>query len=308
MKINERPFRGNDDLFGIGQLVRGAYAKAPDWNAWSFARFDIWAQRRIGDEQVYDRRDWHKDIRLWETEQGKLIGSALFESDHDAALITDPDHPEITEALLNWAEARHSEKGIADGPLSIEAMASNTFHEQLLRSRDYVKITGHYIHRQKRLDDAQVEPVLLPEGFVVTPMETPGEMKRFHAAVKTVFGFEDSVEVYRIVQRAPSYVPELDLILLSKGGKVAAFCTAWFDKENSVAELEPVGTVPDFRKRGLGTALLAEASNCLRALGCNKVTVNSWSESIGANQLYEAAGFQAKVKIGGWERKVIVPD
>jgi mycothiol synthase len=303
MTISERPFTRHDDLFRIGTLIRRAYTQVPYWNAWSFARFDIWAQRRIADEKVHGRKDWHRDIHLWETDRGRLVGAVLFESAHEAAFITDPDGPEITAVMLDWAEARYAGKNSVDEPLQVEAMESNAIQEQHLRSRHYVKLPGHYIHREKALGDAQVEPVTLPEGFVIKPMETLEEMKRFHLAVKAVFGFEDSIEVYRIVQQAPSFVPELDLIILSDEGEVAAFCTAWLDEESGDAELEPVGTVPDHRKKGLGSALIAEASNRLRRLGCEKVTVNSWSESVGANKLYESAGLEATVNIDSWEKR-----
>jgi GNAT superfamily N-acetyltransferase len=302
MKVSGRSFRSNDDLFMIGALIRRAYLQAPRWNAWSFARFDIWAQRRIAGVSVHGEQGWRQDIRLWETGGGRLVGAILFDSDHGAALIVDPDQRQITEAMLDWVEARSDGKRTTDRPLSIEAMESNAFQEELLRSRNYVKTSGHYIHREKPLDNARVEPVALPQGFVIKPMETLEEMQRFHLAVKAVFGFEDSVEVYQIVQQAPSYVPELDLIIVSEGSEVAAFCTAWLDGESGVAELEPVGTVPDHRKKGLGAALVAEASNRLRFLDCRKVTVNSWSESVGANRLYEAAGLQAEAKILGWEK------
>jgi ribosomal protein S18 acetylase RimI-like enzyme len=299
--MSERPFQRRDDLFLIGTLIRRAYDRAPYWNAWSFARFDIWAQRRIADEEVHGAQGWHQDIRLWETERGRLAGAVLFESDRDAALILDPDRPEMAKTMLAWAEGRYVQKGTAARPLRIEAMAANTRLGQLLRSHNYARAPGHYVHREKPLDDAGAEPVTLPEGFVIKPLETLGEMREFHRAVKAVFGFEDSVEVYRIVQRAPSYVPELDLLLLSAGGEVAAFCTAWLDGASGIAELEPVGTVPDYRTRGLGRALLAEATNRLRLVGCRVLTVNSWSESEGANRLYEAAGLRAKAKIDSWE-------
>jgi GNAT superfamily N-acetyltransferase len=299
--MSERSFESRDDLYLIGALIRRAYARALYWNAWSFARFDIWAQRRIADEQVHGLQGWHQDIRLWETERGRLAGAVLFESDRDAAFILDPDRPEMAEAMLAWAEARYVQKGTNGGPLRIETMAGNVSLGQLLVSRNYARVSGHYLHREKPLGHAGADPVTLPQGFVIKPLEKLEEMREFHRAVKAVFSFEDSVEVYRIVQEAPSYVPELDLLLLSAGGEVAAFCTAWLDRESSVSELEPVGTVPDYRKRGLGRALLAEASNRLRLLGCRTLTVNSWSESEGANRLYEAAGLRAKARIDSWE-------
>ena len=101
----------------------------------------------------------------------------------------------------------------------------------------------------------------------------------------------------------PRVVARFLHLVLSETGEVAAFCTAWLEQENGVAEFEPVGTVPGYRKRGLGAAVMAEACHRLRSLGCRKVTVNSWSESVGANKLYEAAGLQAKGKINSWQWK-----
>jgi GNAT superfamily N-acetyltransferase len=301
VNINERSYRNRDDLLQIGLLIRRAYAKAPYWNAWSFARFDIWAQRRIGDENVHGKRDWQQDIRLWEKGSGELAAAVLFESDQDAAVILDPGQPGLFVAMLAWAEAHYATKGVTD-KLSIEVMESNTVLGQAIQARGYTSLFGHYIHREKQLGDDHVESVSLPPGFVLKPIETLEDMKRFHVAVKAVFDFQDSVEVYQIVQQAPSFVAELDLIGLSETGEVAAFCTAWLDKENSVAEFEPVGTAPGYRKRGLAAALLAEASNRLRSLGCKKAIVNSWSESVGANKLYSAAGLAARDKLIIWQK------
>jgi GNAT superfamily N-acetyltransferase len=143
--------------------------------------------------------------------------------------------------------------------------------------------------------------VVLPDGFYVKSIETIAELVAFHKAVETVFKFQDSVEVFRVLQKAPSYVPELDLLLLSPEGDIASFCTLWLDRENSIAEFEPVGTVPAFRKRRMGTALLADASNRLRLAGCSTATVFSWSESAAANGLYAGAGLEGKDKLYAWQ-------
>jgi len=301
MRINDRPYRDKEDLLQIGRLIRHAHAQAPHCNAWSFARFDIWAQRRIGDEQVHGIRDWQQAVRLWEVERGDFAGAVWFPYDHSAALAYDPERSQVVESMLAWAEIRYTENGATDKRLGVEAMASNAFLEQLLQSRGYIKPEEHFLIREKALDGGQVEPVPLPTGFHVQPIETVEELGAFLRAVEVVFNFPDPVEVYRIVQQAPSYVPELDLILLSVDREVAAFCTAWLDRESGIAEFEPVGTMPEYRRRGLGAALLADASNRLRSAGCRKATVFSWSESPGANKLYAAAGMLGMERMYKWQ-------
>ena len=300
MPTMHRPYRDSLDLARIGRLIRRAHAQAPGCNAWSFARFDIWAQRRLGDEQVHGQRDWQQAIRLWETEAGELAGAVLFANAHSAALVCAPDRRELAEAMLTWAEERYSHRSGASRALTVEATASNSFLEQLLRARGYAKPQAYYIRREKPLENSHAELVNLPDGFYVKSIKGDAELRAFHKAVEVVFNFQDSVAVYRILQQAPSYVPELDLILLSPEGEIASFCTVWLDRESGLAEFEPVGTMPEYRKQGLGTALLAEASNRLRSAGGRTATVFSWSESTAANKLYAGSGLEGRDEFYGW--------
>ena len=84
MTITQRPYRSNTDLFAIGDVLRRAYAAQHNWNTYSFARFDIWAQRRLADEVLFNKSEWRQDFQLWES-NGDLIGAVFFESPSDAA-------------------------------------------------------------------------------------------------------------------------------------------------------------------------------------------------------------------------------
>ncbi|MBP7687696.1 MAG: GNAT family N-acetyltransferase [Thermoflexales bacterium] len=298
MNLTHRPYQRSIDLLSIGQLIRGAYAIAPNWNTYSFARFDIWAQRRLSDEALLNDRAWQRDFRLWETADGLLAGAVFFESDRDAVLIGHPDWPDLIEPMLAYAEARYVEKGSPE-PLMIEAMESNVARCELLTARGYALFQGHFIHRHKVLDPQVIEPVSLPSGYSFKLLAR-GDLPQYLRAVFAVFGRSGTVESDPFLANAPSYVPELDLMVLSDQHEIAAFCTVWVDPVNHYAEFEPVGTVPSFQKRGLGSALLAEACNRLRQLGCPLVTVQSWSTAEGANKLYQGAGLLPKDNQLNW--------
>ncbi len=298
MTIHYRPYQRSLDLLSIGQLLRGAYAISPNYNTYSFARFDIWAQRRISDEVLLNDRAWQTDFRLWETSDGMLAGAVFFESDRDAVLIGHPDWPELIEPMLDYAEARYVEKGSTE-PLMIEAMESNTARCDRLKSRGYELYSGHFIHRHKVLDPNVIEPVNLPPDYTIKLL-TRGDLPQYLQAVFAVFGRSGTVESDPFLTQAPSYVPELDLMVMSDQHEVAAFCTVWVDPVNHYAEFEPVGTVPRFQKRGLGVALLAYAHNRLRQMNCPLATVQSWSTSEGANKLYQAAGLLPKDNQLNW--------
>ena len=284
----QRPYHSTTDLRAIGNLIRRAYAVQPNWNAQSFTRVDIWEQRRIADITVFNLLEWQQDIQLWENDGG-LIGVVYFESPTDAALIGDPTHPELLPLMLDWAEARYREKG-SNQPLMIEAMESNVGRCDLLQARGYTLYHDYFIHRRKPLDPGDLESVNLPLGFSIKRNETPEDDRLCRRAGLEVFGRGGTAEQDEFLKQAPSYVPDLHFLVWSDQHEVAAFCTLWIDPANHYAEFEPVGTVPRFQKRGLGSALLAYAHNQLREKGCPLATVQSWSASEGANKLYQSAG------------------
>jgi len=178
--------------------------------------------------------------------------------------------------------------------LMIEALASNVARCDLLKSCGYMLYPGHFIHRHKLLDPNEIETVSLPPGFSIKPIETDEDRRLYPIAVQSVFHRSATVEQDEFLKQAPSYTPELHLAVWSDHNEIAAFCTVWIDPVNHYAEFEPVGTVPSFQKRGLGSALLAYAHNRLREMGCPLATVQSWSESIGANKVYQGSGLLPK--------------
>jgi GNAT superfamily N-acetyltransferase len=294
MTITQRSFLSNADLRAMGNLLRRAYTVQPNWNTYSFARFDIWEQRCIADEVLFSKLDWRQDIQLWEI-AGDLIGAVFFESPTDAALISNPAYPELIEVMLDWDERHYREQHV-DQTLMIEAMESNVARCELLQARGYMLFPGYFIHRHKPLDPDENETVQLPPGYSIKPIETADDDRLYHLAGLEVFGRGGTIEQDEFLNQSPSYVPDLRLLVWSDQHEIAAFCTVWIDPVNHYAEFEPVGTVPRFQKRGLGSALLAYAHNRLREKGCLLATVQSWSESIGANKVYQAAGLLPKDK------------
>jgi ribosomal protein S18 acetylase RimI-like enzyme len=296
--MTQRPYHSPTDLRAIGQLLRRAYAAQPNWNTYSFARFDIWEQRRIADVALFNKSDWQQDMQLWEN-NGELIGAVSFESPTDAALIGDPAHPELDIALLDWVEGHYREKN-AEQPLMIEVMESNITRRDLLQARGYTVAAGHFIHRHKPLEPNEIEPVNLPPGYSIQPLETEQDLRLYPEVVQSVFGRHATFEEDEFLKDAPSYTPDLHLAVWSDQREIAAFCTLWIDPVNHYAEFEPVGTAPRFQKRGLGSALLAYAHNRLREKGCPLATVQAWSTSEGANKLYHAAGLLPKDRQLNW--------
>jgi ribosomal protein S18 acetylase RimI-like enzyme len=301
----ERPYESPEDLYAIGRLIRRAYAQDACWNAWTFCRFDIWAQRRIADERLLGKSGWQQGIRLWE-DQDTLIGAAFPDRRGLAAIIQDGMHPELLDPMLDHLEAQAAGQIEAD-PLEVEIRARNTCLRERLAERGYQGSEDFMYCRARPLIAAERDPVRVPEGFRLKTLESDAERQGYIYAVQTVFKVLHQLPIQQMVHQAPSARACLDLICVSDEDEIAAFSTAWFDEESRIAEFEPVGTVPQFQKRGLASALLAETCNRLRRLGCREVHVESWSESEGANRLYAASGLKEVDTYRSWSKTPIAP-
>ena len=300
MKYTSHSYQSKSDLYEIGLLIRRAYSVDKHFNAWSFCRFDIWAQRRIADAEVFHAPEWQQHFRLWRDENGILVAVAFAHAHHrlrknpeQYAFIIHPDHKQLAEELLDSAESNIAPE--------IEITQSNGTLIDLVQSRGYICSNDFMIVREKQLTDTPCEPIHLSQGYSITILDKSEWQNYFHA-VHSVFNMMDSVEAFSSIQQGPSNVHELHLNVITEQNEIVAFCSVWLDRENNIAEFEPVGTVPQFQKRGLGTALIAHACNRLREIKCPSVNVKSWSKSVGANKLYSACGLISKDCIYSWKK------
>ncbi len=106
---------------------------------------------------------------------------------------------------------------------------------------------------------------------------------------------------YSNIQRMPLYRRDLDLVGVAPDGKIASFCTLWYDDVTRTAYFEPVGTMPEHQRRGLGKAMLVEGLRRLQRLGGDLAFVGSYSEAAGA--LYASAGFIDYDLSEPWEKE-----
>lgn len=81
---------------------------------------------------------------------------------------------------------------------------------------------------------------------------------------------------------------------VSPDGQFAAFAMCWIDQESRVGQFEPVGTAPDFRRKGVARAVLEEGLRRMQAHGAERAMVIVEAEEQAACALYEAVGFEVR--------------
>ena len=102
MEFNSRGYQDQSDLSAIGSLIRQAYQMDPYWNSWSFALYDIWSQRKLGDQEVFGMTEWQHDMRLWQDRNKDLYSESdpqphfQFGRDHFSQV---EDHTQIDQKI-----------------------------------------------------------------------------------------------------------------------------------------------------------------------------------------------------------------
>jgi predicted N-acetyltransferase YhbS len=109
--------------------------------------------------------------------------------------------------------------------------------------------------------------VKLPEGYkIVDGKETPD----FYLSNTHRFSFgyggdnyacEHGLQAFHELRKMKHYNPYLDLCILDPQNRPVAMAIIWLNKSLDYCELEPLGVVWWERRKGLGTAILNEATN-----------------------------------------------
>src|SRR5204863_606089 len=93
-----------------------------------------------------------------------------------------------------------------------------------------------------------------------------------------------------------------ELVVVTTGGRVAAFTVTWVDEVNKVGHFEPVGTHRDFRGRGLARAMMLHGLERMRSLGMEAATVEYDASNVPARNLYAGIGFVKRFETFGFRR------
>ena len=87
-----------------------------------------------------------------------------------------------------------------------------------------------------------------------------------------------------ILSPSPHATPQFDIIIADEEGEYACFSGMWWVPENKLAYMEPLCTIPKYRKRGLACAALSRHYHRMKALGATHMTG-------GGDPFYEKIGY-----------------
>lgn len=249
---------------------------------------------------------WHAEIQLW-FEADDLVGWSLLSPKEDSFdVFTQPslrDDPRERE-MLTWTVDRmasHAEL------CNVWVDDKDEVRIRWLEENGFSVADFHFVYLARSLEDPIEEPVL-PEGFHIRTSrgdEADALLRSVasHAAFKAKKPFDEYwPRTLRFVQ-SPVYVPEHEIFVVSPDGAVASYCIVWTDALTRIGHFEPVGTHPDFHRKGLGRALLLESLRRLKSEGMTVADVFTSYDNHAAIRLYETVGFRQVKKLWTYKKK-----
>jgi ribosomal protein S18 acetylase RimI-like enzyme len=226
-------------------------------------------------------------IRIWE-EDGEPVAWGWIRRPDTLGHEIHPRHRggALHDELLDWFEANVAGDELRAGSLSTDAERI-----AFLQSRGY-EIDPHgkaLAYHARELDDAPA-PVV-PAGYRLRTFE-PGDLEARVELHQVVWApSRVTVESFTKLQSVWPYRADLDCVVEAPDGSLVSYALAWLDDANRVGELEPVGTHPDHRRRGLASAVCRFALHRLREEGAERGIVYSLAGS-DATALYESIGMR----------------
>ncbi|WP_267641859.1 GNAT family N-acetyltransferase [Haloarchaeobius amylolyticus] len=276
----------------------GAFAAPRNWTIerWNFAPSMARTMNGVS------RADWAAGVGLWER-GGELVAvvNAEGEASGEAFLQRGPDPlpDEVFAEAFAFAERHLPVEADGRRVLRFRIPVGETRLESLARERGYERADWHETVSTLPIEDRPGSD--LPAGYAIVDGEELTDAARGLAHARA-FEYADTAyadrtpRAYAAMRATPDYRADLDLYVLDRDGVPVSFATVWHDAENRLGILEPVGTVPAHRRRGLASAVIGAGLDRIAAEGAT--TANVVSEK----PLYLALGFEPVLRYGVWEK------
>lgn len=310
MNLHMRPYEKEDDYWAIRQFLRDVFLRnGRTEHSWPAARLDWWRWHGIPN---CGAGGLETGTFLWETAGGELAAVLNWEDRGHAYLQVDPrfrTHA-LEEEMVDVAERELVGVGKASGRpfVCVYAEDGDTIRTDLLARRGYARRGDFQQIFRKRDLALPIPEAPTPEGYTVRAMRADeDELKKRSWASWRAFHADEPNWKYDgwtwlwSAMRAPMYRRDLDIVTESPSGEIASFATVWYDDVTRTTYYEPVGTMPEHRRRGLAKVAIVEGMRRSKELGALFATVGGGGESNPPVEPLYAALFAAEgTSVTGW--------
>jgi len=301
LKLNLRKIYTDADFIKIRNFLSSSYKNNPqhhNWHIdrWNYCRFMVQVSNNSFDS-------WPETVGIWTDENNNIVAVVNSEGEKRGEVFFQIGNINPSDTLLNemidYAETKlfirkNSNKYILLGSSNSKKLS------KILKNRNYS--LADWKENNLSLEISKEFDIKLPENFKVVDSTLVSNYQKglAHAKAngyhKDINKINNAERAYKSLRKAPDYKSNLDLSVINGKNEVVSFCTIWYDKDNQLATLEPVGTIPEYQRKGLAQAVIYEGINQVKRYGATKIEVGS------DQKFYYSIGFSFAYKIDIWEK------
>ncbi|MFZ0166512.1 MAG: GNAT family N-acetyltransferase [Trebonia sp.] len=261
----------------------------------------IWGKGHACDGGTWPRRLWSSggELVAWgwaylPHEVRRSDGSVRQATDAYLGYQVHPEQAELVDEVIDWYDRvaagleRTVLPSMSDG-FALKRWEAHGYQADPAANGD----TGSWTQLNER-DLTDLAQPALPDGFRFRTAAEAGPEAAVRAHVDAWAPSTYTAEGYEGVRRMAAYRSDLHVLVEAPDGTMAASTIMWLDEANKTAEFEPVGTHPDYRRLGLGSAMLRHGMRLARDAGAAHMTVACYGAPgvPAARGLYYGVGFR----------------
>ena len=222
--------------------------------------------------------------------QDKVIGLSFINSHGLIVLEIHPDYKKHEKEIIEQLEVIYKNNNIICFLLS----ENDQDKEKILLSKDYIRIEYDLSFRIRKLEEP-IPQIDLPKGFAIRNITGIDDYEKLLTVVGSTFPHcKDNMTIEKIqfLTTAEFYHQDLDLICEAPNGEFSSFITVRFDAISKIAEFEPVGTHPNYRRLNLAKALISEGLKRLQSYEPTLICITQANNDEPADLFYNNLGFK----------------
>jgi len=275
-----------NEFYSVIEFLKKHGAKGYNKN-WHWARWEWFLGHSMLDESTLPK------IGLF-IDSGEIVGLVTHDMREPVYVILNPQYTYLKSKMVDFAFDHLSRDGISKLFVDVN-------DKELISA---VKEKGYSITTDNEyvleLDCAEKLSYKLDDMFTFTDFYTDKNIDKYVAVMFK--GFDHKGEPRTGLTEAdfpkkPHENSELALFIVAPNGEYAAHCGTWYSADTEICYVEPVVTIPEFRKQGLGKAVVYECINRCIKMGSKKALV------ISNQQFYYSLGFKDYSIHQLWEKK-----
>ena len=265
----------------------GDYRKIHDFlvesenEEYTYARFDWMMTNWEYLEDQYLNR-----IGIWEDDEqnGKIVGATLYDHELDIIFpIALSGYESLYPQMIDYAKANMVRK---ENPnFHVFASDSNMDLIHLLKKSGFVAMEQKDMVARYEADYG-IPEYALPDGYRITSLAEEEDFRKYLLCMFKGFGHEESNEEFvfnqekqkemeRAYNKRKCLDKSLKLSVVNENGDYVAHCGMWYDAASQIAVIEPVCVIPEYRKKGLGRAVVFEGIRRVLERGAKRIVVGS---------------------------------